>query len=85
MNRAIDEILDFVTSSPTLYEIKVFTYSNETLSRVTYLNEREADNSITVEEAQELREFQHAAHVMEQLKIRAERRIKETPPLGEMW
>ncbi len=75
MNRAIDEILDFVTTAPTLEQIVEFAYSNETVERVTYLNERQNEGELTREEQDELREFDRAAHVMEQLKIRARRRL----------
>jgi|GEM_PF-1065779 len=86
MHRAIDEILDFVTSSPTLNQIVSFVYSDETLERVTYLTEREADDNLTPEEANELREFQRAAHVMEQLKIRAQRRLgTAATKLDDAW
>lgn len=83
MQRAIDEILDFVTSSPSLNEIINFAYSDETLERVTYLSEQETDDALTTEEQDELREFKRAAHVMEQLKIRAQRRLKT--PLDDAW
>lgn len=85
MQRAIDEILDFVTSSPSLDAIVSFTYSNETLERVTYLTEGEAEDNLTSEEQNELREFQRAAHVMEQLKIRARRRIRTATSLDDAW
>lgn len=85
MHRAIDEILDFVTSSPTLNEIVSFAYSDETLERVTYLNERDSDGTISPEEADELREFQRAAHVMEQLKVRAQRRMGTATKLDDAW
>jgi hypothetical protein len=83
MQHAIDEILDFVTSAPALEEIVSFSYSNETLERVSYLSEQDAANALTREEADELREFKRAAHVMEQLKIRAQRRIGT--PLDDAW
>lgn len=83
MQRAIDEILDFVTSSPTLDEIVNFTYSDETLERVTYLSEQESNDALTIEEQDELREFKRAAYVMEQLKIRAQRRLGT--PLDDAW
>jgi len=85
MHRAIDEILDFVTSSPTLNEIVSFAYSDETLERVTYLTERDSDGTISPEEADELREFQRAAHVMEQLKVRAQRRMGTAAKLDDAW
>lgn len=75
MSRAIDEILDFVTSAPKLDEIIDFAYSDETVERVNYLNERQTAGELSREEQDELREFERAAHVMEQLKIRARRRM----------
>jgi hypothetical protein len=83
MQHAIEEILDFVTSSPSLEEIVSFTYSDETLERVSYLSEQETTNALTSEEINELREFKRAAHVMEQLKIRAQRRLGK--PLDDAW
>ncbi len=83
MPHAIDEILDFVTSSPTLNEIVSFTYSDETLERVSYLSEQETIGSLSQEETEELREFKRAAHVMEQLKIRAQRRLGT--PVDDAW
>jgi len=80
---AIDEILDFVTSSPSLEAIVNFTYSDETLERVSYLSEQETTSTLTQDEAHELREFKRAAHVMEQLKIRAQRRLGT--PLDNAW
>ncbi len=85
MHRAIDEILDFVTSSPTLNEISNFNYSDDTIERVNYLTARETEASLTSEEIDELREFQHAAHVMEQLKIRAKRRLGTAAKLDDAW
>lgn len=83
MLRAIDEILDFVTSAPTLDEIVSFSYSDDTFSRVTYLNEREQNDTLTPDEQAELREFKRAAYVMEQLKLRAQRRIGKQ--LDDAW
>ena len=75
MQHAIDEILDFVTSSPSLEEIVSFNYSDSTLERVSYLSEQDAVSALTPDEQAELREFKHAAYVMEQLKLRAQRRL----------
>lgn len=79
MHKAIDEILDFVTSHPSLEQIVGFAYSDDTLERVTYLHDQQKADQLTSDEADELREFERAAHVMEQLKVRARRR------LGEDW
>ena len=74
---ALDEILDFVTSAPTLHQIMQFTYSEQTLNRVAYLTDAEVSGLITAQELDELREFERAAHFMDELKIRAERRIRK--------
>ena len=83
MPHAIEEILDFVTSSPSLEQIVSFTYSDETLERVSYLSEQETESALSSAEIDELREFKRAAHVMEQLKIRAQRRLGK--PLDDAW
>lgn len=83
MQRAIDEILDFVTSSPSLEAIVNFKYSDETLERVNHLSEKSNDDALSQEELLELSEFKQAAHIMEQLKIRAQRRLGT--PLDDAW
>ena len=72
---AIDEILDFVTSAPTLEQIVDFEHNDTTKERVAYLREREIESTISEEEEAELREFEGAAEFMSQLKIRAKRRL----------
>ena len=76
MYSAYDEILDFVTSAPALEEILAFKHSPTTLERVIYLERAEADGTINEAEKLELREFEKAAYFIEQLKLRAARRIK---------
>jgi hypothetical protein len=83
MQAAYDEILDFVTSAPTLAQILAFTHSEITLQRVDYLIRAEKASTLTPEERDELREFQKADHFMEQLKIRATRRLER--PLSSTW
>ena len=75
MHSAYDEILDFVTSSPTLEEIIAFQHSTETLDRVSYLRHMDAGGTGTQEEKHELREFEKAAYFIDQLKVRAQRRL----------
>lgn len=76
MNTAYDEILDFVTSAPTLAEIISFQHSPTTLERVAYLTTGDITGTITPEERDELREFHKAAEFIQQLKVRAERRLQ---------
>ena len=75
MNNAYDEILDFVTSSPSLDAIVAFTHSARTLERVEYLLAAAEDETMTEAEREELREFHKANEFMEQLKVRAKRRL----------
>ena len=72
---AYDEILDFVTSAPTLDQIIAYQHSGATLERVNYLRDAEEEDSLTEEEREELLEFLRASEFMEQLKIRAKRRL----------
>ena len=75
MNTAYEEILDFVTSAPSLEAIIDFTHSKATLDRVDYLLDAAESDSITEDEDAELREFLRANDVIEELKIRAKRRL----------
>jgi hypothetical protein len=75
MVNAYDELLDFVTSGPTLQQIVDFQHSTQTLERVQYLLWLEETQTYSPEEHEELREFHKAAYFIEQLKIRARRRL----------
>lgn len=83
MISAYDEILDFVTSGPTLEAIVAFEHSPQTLERVRYLEAGEAEDGLDDAERFELREFRRATEFMEQLKIRARRRL--TPQRPDRW
>jgi len=75
MNAAYDELLDFVTSAPTLEQILDFSHSKTTLDRVDYLLDAAEAETITEAEDGELREFLRANDVMEALKVRARKRL----------
>jgi hypothetical protein len=75
MSNAYEEILDFITSSPSLNEILDFEHSLETLKRVDYLISVADKETIMEEERDELREFYRANELIEQLKVRARRRL----------
>ncbi len=79
MQAAYEEILDFITSSPTLRQIVGFTHSAATLERLNYLLTESETGFLTVSESEELREFQKAVDFIEQLKIRARRRLEDKP------
>lgn len=80
MTTAYDEILDFVTSAPTLRQIVEFTHSAQTLTRVAYLMDADTAGTATEPERDELREFRKAAYFIEQLKVRAWRRLSSEAP-----
>lgn len=75
MSTAYEEILDFITSQPTLEAIVNFEHSEKTVQRVRYLEQQANDDKATSEELTELREFDRANEFMEQLKVRAIRRL----------
>ncbi len=77
---AYDEILDFVTSAPTLAQIVAFEHSPTTLERVAYLVTEDMAGTLLPEERDELREFYQAAELIQQLKIRAQRRLSLNHP-----
>ncbi len=76
MINAYEEILDFITSAPTLIQIVEFEHSMETLTRVNYLEQLEEVKNIHEDELYELKEFRKSAYFVEQLKIRAKRRLE---------
>ncbi len=75
MHTAYEEILDFITTGPSLEAIVDFQLSEETMYRVAYLLKREDAGLATADEVEELREFTKSDHFMQQLKIRARRRL----------
>jgi hypothetical protein len=83
MQTAYEEILDFVTSAPTLRQIVEFTHSEATRERVDFLMLEEESGFLMPSEREELREFQKAVYFIDQLKIRAQRRLEShQPPPG---
>jgi len=80
MQTAYEEILDFVTSAPTLQQIVEFTHSEGTRERVEFLVAEEESGFLMPNEREELREFQKAVYFIDQLKIRAQRRLEAEPP-----
>lgn len=74
-NPALEEILDFITSQPSLEEIIHFSHSAPILERVDYLIAAAEGSEMSEAEHEELREFYRAHEFIEQLKIRAKRRL----------
>lgn len=83
MQTAYEEILDFVTSAPSLAQIAAFSHSEATQERIAYLFAAQEAETITPEERDELREFEKAAYFIAQLKVRARRRLDagKQPPV----
>jgi len=80
MQTAYEEILDFVTSAPTLRQIVEFTHSEGTRERVEFLLSQKESGFLMPAEREELREFQKAVYFIDQLKIRAQRRLEDNQP-----
>ena len=78
MQTAYEEILDFVTSAPTLRQIVEFSHSEATRERVDFLLLEEESGFLMPAEREELREFHKAVYFIDQLKIRAMRRLENT-------
>lgn len=71
----LDEILDFLASTPTPEQIIVFRPSPTLQARASDLLERNRNDTLTAEEAAELEEFSRLNHFMSLLKIRARARL----------
>ncbi len=75
--KAYHEIIEFVTSFPSLEEIVRFQPNEDTLERAEYLKQSLKSGSITADEKYELKEYDRAQHFVYKLKIRAQRRLME--------
>lgn len=71
----LDEILDFLSSTPTPEQIIVFRPSPTLQARASYLLDRNRNDALTAEETAELEEFSRLNHFMSLLKIRARTRL----------
>jgi hypothetical protein len=74
---AYDEYVHFFTSRPSLEEIVGFKPSNLTTKRVTYLVEAYNAGKISSKEFKELIEYAKAEDFMNNLRVRAERRLRQ--------
>jgi hypothetical protein len=70
-----DEILEFLTSTPTPEQIIAFRPSQDTQQRVSDLLDRSHNGALTAEEQIELDEFEQVEHLMRMLKARAKSRL----------
>jgi hypothetical protein len=67
----MDEVLDFLTSSPTPQQIIDFRASNEAQERMSFLLERNRKGDLSDAEKDEMEEISKLNHVMILLKARA--------------
>jgi len=72
---ALAEVLDFLTSSPSLDEIIAFKPSEATVERMRYLLDANRNNTLTAEEQTELEEFDQINHFMIMLKAHARKKL----------
>lgn len=70
-NRLVDEITDFLVSTPTLEEIIAFKPSEVLDERVHHLLDLNSEGEITTEERKELEKYVELDHVMTMLKLKA--------------
>lgn len=72
MNRAYEEIVNFIAAGTTSDEVAHFTASQEVKDRVAYLIQREKMGQITPNETSELDHFMKLEHLMRLAKARAQ-------------
>lgn len=69
------ELLEFLTSSPSLEEIIDYQHAPATLARVRFLAQARRLGTINLDEKAELDEFYRANEFLEKLQVRARRRL----------
>ena len=74
---AYDEVLEFLTSTPTLAQIISFRPSEAIQERISTLLEANRNGLLNAEERAELDEFEQLEHFMRRLKIRAHTKLKK--------
>jgi len=74
---ARDEVLDFLTSTPTPEQIIAFRPSETTQARIRYLLDANRSGTLTAEEKTELDDFAEIEHWMRSLKIRARQKLQQ--------
>ena len=70
-----DEVLDFLTSSPTLEQISEFHASEALEMRAQYLLEQNRNNDLTPQEKAEIEELNQIDHFITMLKARAYKKL----------
>jgi hypothetical protein len=76
-SKVLDEVLDFLLSSPTVHQIAEFHLSDESDTRVEYLLEANRKGTLTPEERAEIEEYLRLEHFVRMLKIRAYAKLRK--------
>ena len=71
MNRAYEEIIDFIAEGTTPKRVIAFQPSEEVKARVADLIHREKTNGLSSEESSELNQYLQLEHLMRLAKARA--------------
>jgi hypothetical protein len=71
------EVLDFLTSGPTLEQIAEFKVSQPLQDRVEELLDKNRESGLTEQEADEMNTFLRINHIMILLKARAHKALRE--------
>ena len=75
MNRAYEEVIDFIAAGVTPDAIVHFEASQETKNRVAELIQREKTTGLTSDEVSELEHFMQLEHLMRLVKARARNHV----------
>ena len=75
MQLVYDEVIDFLTSSPTPQEIIDYRPSAEKAARVSDLIRREKTERLSADETEELDHYLEIEHIMRLAKARAHQRL----------
>jgi hypothetical protein len=73
----LDEVLEFLVSTPTPQQIIEFRPSETLQVRVRDLLDRNRSGTLTTEEHEELEEFSRMNHFVSMLKIRARKKLAQ--------
>jgi hypothetical protein len=76
-NTQFEEILDFLSSTPTPELIIAFRPSDKLQERVRFLLDKQQQDSLSADENAELDDFGRWNHLMSMLKIRARKKLAE--------
>ncbi len=78
--QAATEVAQFLANHPTAEQIIAFHTSSEVAERAYELISREREGSLTAEERQELDNYLIIEHLMELVKLEAQRQLRQVAP-----